>query len=134
LIREVEVVDPGGPLHGATTDLHVVDGRIAKAGPRLPKGGARELRAEGLHASPGWVDLRAHFRDPGEEYKEGIANGLDAAAAGGFTAVAVLPGTQPPVDNRAAVEYLLRKGHGHAVRILPLGALTKGCNGEQLAE
>lgn len=134
LLRQVTVLDPGGPLHNSVVDLHIVEGRLVKAGPKLPKGGGEVVAVEGLHASPGWVDLRAHFRDPGEEYKEGLENGLEAAAAGGFTAVAVLPGTQPATDQGAAVEYLLRKGQGHAVRVLPLGALTKGTKGEQLAE
>ncbi|MEO7081898.1 MAG: dihydroorotase, partial [Flavobacteriales bacterium] len=134
LLRQVKVLDPGGPLHNTVTDLQIENGRLVKAGAKLPKGKGEEISMEGLHASPGWVDLRAHFRDPGEEYKEGLVNGLDAAATGGFTAVAVLPGTNPPVDQRAAVEYLLRKGQDHAVRVLPLGALTKGLKGEQLAE
>ncbi len=134
LLRQVTVLDPGGPLHNAVTDLHIVDGRLAKAGQKLPKGDAEVIAMEGLYASPGWVDLRAHFRDPGEEYKEDLLSGLDAAAAGGFTAVAVLPGTKPVVDNRASVEYLLRKGQGHAVRVLPLGALTKDMAGKELAE
>ncbi|MBS1546822.1 MAG: dihydroorotase [Bacteroidetes bacterium] len=134
LLREVQVVDPGGALHDEVLDLHIVDGRLAKAGKKLAKGSAETIAVEGLHASPGWVDLRAHFRDPGEEYKEDLKSGLDAAAAGGYTAVAVLPGTQPPVDQRASVEYLLRKGQGHAVRVLPLGHITKGGQGQQLAE
>lgn len=134
LLRQVTVLDPGGPLNNETVDLRITDGRLVKAGARLPKGDAQVVAVEGLHASPGWVDLRAHFRDPGEEYKEGLRNGLDAAAAGGFTAVAVLPSTHPAVDQGASVEYLLRKGRGHTVRVLPLGALTKGNKGEQLAE
>lgn len=134
LLRQVTVLDPGGPLHNQTVDLRITDGRLVKAGAKLPKGDSELIAVDGLHASPGWVDLRAHFRDPGEEYKEGLVNGLDAAAAGGFTAVAVLPSTQPAVDQGASVEYLLRKGQGHAVRVLPLGALTKGNKGEQLAE
>jgi|688.fasta_scaffold11432_3 dihydroorotase len=134
LLRNVTVVDPGGPHHEAVVDILVERGRIARIGQRIPKGEAREVKVEGLHASPGWVDLQAHFRDPGEEYKQGLANGLDAAAAGGFTAVATLPSTTPPVDTRAAVEYQLRKAEGHAVRILPLGALSRGLKGEQLAD
>lgn len=134
LLRQVNVLDPGGPLHNATTDLHIVSGRLVKAGQRLPKGDAEVLQVKGLHVSPGWVDLRAHFRDPGEEYKEDLQSGLDAAAAGGYTAVAVLPSTRPVVDNRASVEYLLRKGLGHPVQVLPIGALTKGGAGEELAE
>ena len=134
LLRHVKVVDPGGPHHDAEIDILVRDGRIARVGNRLPKGDAREVRHDGLHVSPGWIDMRCHFRDPGEEWKQGITNGLDAAAAGGFTAVAVLPSTEPVVDGRAGVEYLLRRAAGHAVRLLPLGALTKGTKGQQLAE
>ena len=134
LLRRVKVVDPGGPHHEKEVDILVVNGRIAKVGQRLTKGEAREVDHAGLHASPGWVDLQAHFRDPGEEYKQGLVNGLDAAAAGGFTAVATLPSTEPPVDARASVDYQLRKAQGHAVRVLPLGALTKGLKGQQLAD
>ncbi|HRO39635.1 MAG: dihydroorotase [Flavobacteriales bacterium] len=134
LFRQVAITDPGGPLHDTVADLHFSEGRLLRAGAKLPKGDAEVIAVEGLHASPGWVDLRAHFCDPGEEYKEDVRSGLDAAAAGGYTAVAVLPGTSPPVDQRATVEYLLRKSQGHAVRLLPLGTLTKGGKGEQLAE
>ncbi|MCB9201320.1 MAG: dihydroorotase [Flavobacteriales bacterium] len=134
LLRGVKVVDPGGDHHDTETDILIQNGRIGRIGRRIPLGKAREVRIEGLHLSPGWVDLRAHFRDPGEEYKQGITNGLDAAAAGGYTAVAVLPSTAPPMDGRSGVEYLLRKAQHHAVQALPLGALTKGLAGGQLAE
>ena len=134
LLRNVHVVDPGGPHHDGTVDILVERGRIARVGARVPKGEAREVKVDGLHVSPGWVDIGAHFRDPGEEYKEGLRNGLDAAAAGGFTAVATLPSTTPPVDARTGVEYQLRAAEGHAVRLLPLGALTRGLKGQQLAD
>ena len=134
LLREVAILDPGGPLHKQTTDLLISNGRVKEAGSKLSKGNAKELRMEGLHASPGWVDLRAHFREPGEEYKQGITAGLDSAAAGGFTAVAVMPGTQPPIDHSADITAMARKALGHAVRLLPVGALTVGLRGEHLAE
>lgn len=134
LLRHVRVIDPGGPHHDQDVDVLVNNGMIVKVGARVPKGDAHEVKHEGAHVSPGWVDLRAHFRDPGEEYKEGLANGLDAAAAGGFTAVAVLPSTEPPIDSASGVEYLLRKSQGHVVKVIPLGAITKGLKGEQLAE
>lgn len=134
LLRQVTVIDPGGPHHDETLDLLISDGKITRIGKRLPKTEAAEIRMEGLHVSPGWVETRAHFRDPGEEYKQGILNGLDAAAAGGFTRVAVLPSTEPVMDSRAGIEYVSRKAEGHAVRVLPLGALSKGLKGEQLAE
>jgi dihydroorotase len=134
LLRQVTITDPGGPHHGRTMDIRVENGRITAMAADLPTDGAEVVQRTGLHASPGWVDLRAHFRDPGEEWKQGIANGLDAAAAGGFTAVAVLPSTQPPTDGRAGVEYMLRKAAGHAVTLLPIGALTRECAGHELAE
>ena len=134
LLRQVKVIDPGGPHHDTETDIFVSKGRIARVGNRIPKGEAEELKVPGMHVSPGWVDLRAHFRDPGEEWKQGLANGLDAAAAGGFTAVCVLPSTEPVIDGRSGVEYLLGRAADHPVRVLPLGAITKGLKGQQLAE
>ncbi|MBV6405187.1 MAG: dihydroorotase [Flavobacteriales bacterium] len=134
LLRQVHIVDPGGPAHGQEADLLLQDGRIARIGQRLARGDAREVRLPGLHVSPGWTDTRAHFREPGEEPKEGLRNGLDAAAAGGFTAVAVLPSTRPAIDDASRVEHLLRRADGHVVRLLPLGGLTKGLQGQQLAE
>ncbi|MEO8589800.1 MAG: dihydroorotase [Flavobacteriales bacterium] len=134
LLRQVKVIDPGGPHHDAETDILISGGRIARIGDRIPKGDAEELTVPGMHVSPGWVDLRAHFRDPGQEWKQGLANGLDAAAAGGFTSVCILPSTDPVLDGRSGVEYLLAKAAGHPVRVLPLGAITKGLKGQQLAE
>jgi dihydroorotase len=132
-LRQVKVVDPGGPHHDSETDILLREGRVARMGSRLPKGSS-ELRIEGLHVSQGWMDLRADFREPGEEWMQGVTNGLDAAAAGGFTAVCVLPGTIPPADSRTGIEFLLRRAAGHAVRLLPLGAISKGLQGKQLAE
>lgn len=134
ILRQVKVMDPGGPHHDSTVDLHVSNGRIERIGNRIPKGRCPEMRWEGAHVSSGWMDLRVHFRDPGQEWKQGISNGLDAAAAGGFTAVCVLPSTDPVVDGRAGVDHLLRRAAQHAVTLMPLGAITKGIKGEQLAE
>jgi len=133
ILRQVKVVDPGGPNHDSETDILIRDGRIVRMGQRLSKG-ARELRIEGLHVSQGWIDLRVDFREPGEEWMQGVSNGLDAAAAGGFAAVCVMPATTPPIDSRASIEYLLRRAQGHAVRLLPVGAITKALQGKQLAE
>ena len=133
VLRQVKITDPGGPHHDDVVDVLVSKGRIAKIGSRL-KSDADEIKLAGLHLSPGWVDLRTHFRDPGEEWKQGITNGLDAAAAGGFTTICVLPSTTPVNDGRAGIDYMQRRAEGHAVRLLPLGAITKGIKGEQLAE
>lgn len=134
LLRNVKVVDPTGPHHDTTVDILIRNGVIAKVAARISAKDARAVNHDGAHASPGWVDLRAHFRDPGEEWKAGLTNGLDAAAAGGFTAVAVLPSTKPVTDDRAGIGYLLQRAQGHPVQLLPIGALTQGLKGEQLAE
>lgn len=134
LLRNVKVVDPTGPYHDTTVDILIRNGVITKVAARISAKDAREVNYEGAHASPGWVDLRAHFRDPGEEWKAGLTNGLDAAAAGGFTAVAVLPSTKPVTDDRAGIGYMLQRAQGHPVQLLPIGALTQGLKGEQLAE
>ncbi|MBP9176686.1 MAG: dihydroorotase [Flavobacteriales bacterium] len=140
ILRKVKVVDPGGPHHDSIVDILIRDGVILKIGERVAKSTStsssevHEVKLDGAHASPGWVDLRAHFRDPGEEWKAGVTNGLDAAAAGGFTAVAVLPSTTPVTDDRAGIHYLLRQAQEHPVQLLPLGAITQGLKGEQLAE
>lgn len=134
LLRQVKIIDRAGPHNNSETDLLIRNGKITKIGGKISKGEAREVKIPGAHVSSGWIDLRTHFRDPGEEWKQGLINGLDAAAMGGFTAVAILPSTQPVIDSRGGIEYLLRKAAGHPVRVLPIGALTKGCKGEQLAE
>jgi dihydroorotase len=72
LLRQVRVIDPGGPHHDEEVDVLVKNGKVVKVGARVPKGEAHEVKHAGAHASPGWLDLRAHFRDPGEEYKEGL--------------------------------------------------------------
>lgn len=134
LLRQVRIVDPGGPHHDETVDVLLRDGRVARVGARLQRQDARELRMEGLHASPGWLDLRMRVPDPGEEHKQDLPNALDAAAAGGFTTVGIMPSTTPVMDARGGVDHVLRRSAGHAVRALPIAALTKGCKGEQLSE
>jgi len=134
ILRRAHVVDPGGPHHEEEADILLRNGNVERVGKGLRAAGAAELRMDGLHVSTGWVDLRAHFRDPGEEWKAGIANGLDAAAAGGFTAVCALPTTQPVTDGQAGVAHMLRRAQGHAVRLLPLGAITQAAEGKRLAE
>jgi len=134
LLRAVTIVFPGTPLHNSTRDVLIEKGKIAAIGTGIAKGKAIEIIGGGYCVSPGLFDLRAHFRDPGEEFKEDIASGLEAAAAGGFTGVCVMPDTIPPRDSKADVEYLLKKTTGHAVEVVAAGNLSKGGKGEALAE
>jgi dihydroorotase len=134
LLKQARVIDPGGPYHNKVVDILINKGRIEKIGARIPAGKERVVESDNLHVSLGWYDTSAHFREPGNEQKETIRSGLDAAAAGGFTAVNALPSTDPFTDSNSAVEFMLNTAKGHSVQLYPLGALSKGGNGEQLAE
>ena len=134
LIRNGRVVDPAQGIDD-TLDLLVEDGRIAKLGERLPEKGAEVLDCVGLTVCPGFIDLHAHLREPGYEYKETILTGTRAAVAGGFTAVAAMPNTEPPCDNAAVVKFILKKAaEAGFARVLPVGCVSKGRKGVELAE
>ena len=135
LIANGRVLDPG---HGvdAVQDVLVVDGRIARVGPRLkPPAGAEAIDAAGKVVCPGFIDMHVHLREPGHEYKETIASGTRAAAAGGFTAVCAMANTLPVNDNRAVTDYILARARVEGVvRVYPIGAVSKNLEGRQLAE
>src|ERR1700704_3733409 len=131
----VRLLDPGSGLdqHG---DLLVRDGLIADFGPALggPDGASRFAEA-GAILCPGLVDMRAALGEPGFEYRETIASAAIAAAAGGITTLAALPDTHPAIDDPALVQLLRTKGEETgSLTILPYGAVTRGCRGEELAE
>jgi len=109
--------------------------RIARVARGIaPPASARVLDCRGLLVVPGLIDMHTHLREPGEEYKEDVASGCRAAAAGGFTAVCPMPNTHPPNDNRAVTELILQRARGAAVRVHPIGAISRGLAGESLAE
>lgn len=134
LIRQVRVIDPSSKWHGKTVDIYLEDGRIHEIAEKIDKSCELEIQENNLHVSKGWVDLKAHFADPGEEHKSTIQGGLDAASFGGFTHVAVLPSTKPVLDNKTSVEYVLRRGENAVTTIHPMGCITKKNQGEALAE
>ena len=135
LLRGGRVVDPANGLD-AVQDVLIGDGRIARVGPALkaPEG-TRVLDVTGKVVCPGFIDIHVHLREPGLEYKETIASGTRAAAAGGFTALACMANTAPVNDNRAVTDYILAKARVEgAVRVYPIGAVTRGLRGETLSE
>lgn len=134
LIKAVQVVDPAGPHHGEITDVRIANGVIVEIGQDISSNGATVWSSPGTFISPGWVDGQAHFRDPGEEVKEGLESGALAAQNGGFTDVALLPTTDPVLDHKAEIHYLLRRAQGGAVDIHPIGALSSKLAGKNLAE
>ena len=134
LITGGHVIDPGrvnGPA-----DLLIENGKISAVGRNLSAPpSATVVQAKGQLVVPGFVDLHVHFREPGFEYKETIESGTAAAAAGGFTSVCCMPNTDPVNDNQSITEFILdrAKAAGHA-HVFPIGAITKGSEGKELAE
>ncbi|CAN5294776.1 dihydroorotase [soil metagenome] len=135
LIRGGRMVDPSQQLD-ARLDVLLADGAVAELGERLEPGNDTEvIDASGLVVAPGLIDVHVHLREPGGEHRETIASGARAAAAGGFTAVVAMPNTDPPIDNPAAVGFVLAEGvRAAAARVYPAGAITVGQRGERLAE
>ncbi|MCW3088190.1 MAG: dihydroorotase [Sediminibacterium sp.] len=134
LVRQATVADPDSPFNGQVTDILIHGQQISRIAPNISEAADETIEAEGLIVSPGWVDIFSHFCDPGFEYRETLETGAAAAAAGGFTQVFVLPNTQPVVESKTQVEYIRQRSKELPVTVYPLGAITKGAEGKDLAE
>jgi dihydroorotase len=129
------VIDPASGVDGVRTVV-IRDGKVAEVAERVERPrDARALDARNRWVTPGFVDLHVHLREPGQEYKETVATGARAAVAGGFTAVCAMPNTKPVNDCAAVTELVLaRAAAAGLARVHPVGAISKGSNGEELAE
>lgn len=133
LIRNGRVICPATGQDGIA-DVLIEDGRIAGVGPNLTAPGADTLDAAGLVVAPGFIDIHVHLREPGFTHAETIATGSRAAAAGGFTTVCCMPNTNPVNDSATVTTYIVEKARREAVvNVFPIGAITKGSGGEELA-
>src|SRR5512143_1415235 len=138
LISGGTVIDPANGVEGPC-DVLLEDGvvrAVAEAGAlRKEAKGAAAIDAGGCWVTPGLIDMHVHLREPGYEYRETIASGVQAAVAGGFTAVACMANTKPVNDNAAVTEYILDRAKVSAkANVFPIGAVSLGLEGKQLAE
>ncbi len=135
LLKGGRLIDPATNRDGEL-DLLVQDGKIARIGKNLPADGAEVIALKsGWIVAPGLIDIHVHLREPGQEHKETVATGTASAVAGGFTAVACMPNTDPINDHPGITELILRKAaQANLARVYPIGAVSIGSKGEQLAE
>lgn len=133
LIKNGRVIDPACG-HDAVADVLLENGVVAGIGTNLSAMSAQIFDATDLIVAPGFIDMHVHLREPGFEYAETIETGSRAAAAGGFTAICPMPNTSPVNDNATVTSYIVEKARRHAiVNVFPIGAITKGSAGEELA-
>ena len=133
LIKNGRVMDPASGFDN-TADVLLVDGRVAGIGANLSSAGAVQFDASGMIVAPGFIDMHVHLRDPGFEHAETIESGSRAAAAGGFTSICCMPNTNPVNDSATVTSYIVERARLRAVvNVFPIGAITKGSAGEELA-
>jgi dihydroorotase len=135
LIRRGRVIDPAARID-AELDVLLLDGRVAEVAPKnkIRRSADNEFDARGLIVAPGFIDLHVHLREPGQSYKEAIATGTAAAAAGGFATVCCMPNTSPVVDSAEWVRWLQQRERGALVNVLPIAAATRESRGEALTD
>lgn len=133
LLKNGYVVDTANGFEGAA-DILIENGVIAKCAPNITEKADEIIDCAGMAVLPGICDMHVHFRDPGQTHKEDIVTGGNAAAAGGVTAVACMPNTNPTVDSPETVKYILDKAKGATVKVYPVGCITKGLKGEELCD
>jgi dihydroorotase len=135
ILKGGRVVDPAGGVDGML-DVLIEDGVIGRVGRDLPLNGAEVFEVpKGAIVAPGLIDIHVHLREPGQEHKETVATGAASAVAGGFTAVACMPNTDPVNDHAGITQFILKRAaEAGLARVYPIGAVSIGSRGEQLSE
>jgi dihydroorotase len=137
LIANGYVIDPAQQVNTGGRSILIEDDRVAgllERGEPVPEG-THVIDATGLIVAPGFIDLHTHLREPGQEYKETVASGAAAAVAGGWTSICAMPNTDPVNDNPAVTRFIREQGQlAKLANVFPLGAITKGSQGKELAE
>lgn len=134
LLRKVSILDKSSPFHHSVKDILIENSIIKTISDNIHDTDAKEISDKNLCASSGWVDIFTSIGDPGYEFKETIQSATAAAAQGGYTTIFCLPNTQPAIQSKSQVEYILSKGKNTPVSVLPLGCITRNVEGKDLAE
>jgi dihydroorotase len=134
LLKSALVTDPRSPYFNQQKDILVQNGEIISIGDNLQEENATVIQENDLAVSPGWMDMQVNYYDPGDEQKEDITTGSLASIYGGFTSVALLPETNPPVQSKSSIEYIYSKSSGVGIKIYPYAALSKALKGEDISE
>lgn len=133
LLRSVTILYPGSEFNNKTVNVLINNGKVT-VGAKVTADNAEVIDMSGQFLAPGFLDMNANLGEPGLETKEDIETGSRAAASGGFTGVAVMPNTEPPIHSKAEVSFIVNRSRGGIVNIYPIGALSKGREGKDLAE
>lgn len=134
LIKSAKIYQSNSPFHLHQKDLLIEDGVITKIEDSLSESVDKIVEAEGLSVSMGWIDMNVQVGDPGFEHHEDLITALDAAAAGGFTGIGVMPNSFPVVDSKSQVEYLKNRSLTHTVDVYPIGAMSEKAEGKNITE
>ena len=129
LIKQAHIICQGSPYNNSVKDIFISGGIIQKIDDHIDEIADHTFSVHDLHVSIGWMDIFAHFSDPGLEQRETLETGAAAAAAGGYTDVMILPNTLPVVSSKTQIEYIIQKSAAFPVNIYPIGAITKNAEG-----
>jgi dihydroorotase len=134
LLQQVTIIAASSAYHKQVKDILIVDGIIKQIANNISPQNYEVLKGNDLHASIGWMDIFADFAEPGNEYRETLNTGANAAAAGGFTDVMLIPNSKPVVDSKAQVAFIIERAKQLPINIYPIGAVTKNVEGNTLSE
>ena len=133
LIQGAKIIDPNSPFHKKTKNVLLLNGRLSEIGDKNYQAD-KVIGAEGMMLTPGWFDLGTFAGDPGLEHKEDLNSVCQAAVAGGFTELALLPNTVPSIQTKNDIKYLTRNNDSRLVQVHPLASVTRDNKGEELTE
>lgn len=135
IIREARIIDSKSSFNNQCVDVLISNGILEEIGKSISNTeNIKEIKLDNLHVSQGWFDSSVSFGEPGFEDRETITNGLNVAARSGFTTIALQPNSFPIIDNQSQINFVLNKSNGFATQLIPIGALTKNSEGNDMAE